>query len=455
MAVLGSREFVQDCDQHIGRGDFQCHYREPMASYPGQRTTKALLLAPVLDIYHPGSPWRIAMFTPSDQAVRFTALGGNDLRSGWHVGHYVVVVPPGRSAERSCFLYLHRGLADIAWREFHRLAHHEDQAPVSWLTEIKVHYYDFLSSAQGRNGHRGDGYEADLAHFREFRVGLATQHGYYPAIGDYLRPDRRTWLAMRTDKQGPAQMSLQKMKSRIDATRQIGVHPAVYLHTVVLDEASPLYESLRDSRLVDTAGQPMRFGWSGPDTAKQNWHMSLASPKWRKNLLQQARWIMELLDPDAIVLDETFLSWGYDEHPDRRGPLSKYAIDIFRQMRSLLRSFGPDKALLSSDCGMAAMVLWADGECGDHAYTSLLGHQLYRQEPVRYLAALGTKPWRPCSWHFQKMWAMQMDLARKVGAGVGVSNGWLEYTGLHALPQQVKKNLIADIESLWSSSKPK
>ena len=73
---------------------------------------------------------------------------------------------------------------------------------------------------------------------------------------------------------------------------------------------------------------------------------------------------------------------------------------------------------------------------------------LYRQSPVRYLAALGDKPWRPCAWHFRHMWKQQMALARQVGSGVGVSNGWIEYSGLHGLPAAERERMIAGIESL-------
>jgi hypothetical protein len=87
--------------------------------------------------------------------------------------------------------------------------------------------------------------------------------------------------------------------------------------------------------------------------------------------------------------------------------------------------------------------------CGDHAYPSLLGHPLYTQEPVRYLAALDDKPWRPCAWHFQHTWDTQMKLARQVGAGVGVSNGCVEYTGLVRLPADVWTKMLADIGILF------
>jgi hypothetical protein len=176
--------------------------------------------------------------------------------------------------------------------------------------------------------------------------------------------------------------------------------------------------------------------------------MSISAPQWREQLLQQARWIMEILQPDAICMDETFSGIGYDESPERRGPIAPDAIRFFKDMRTLVHSFGDDKAFLTSDCSMSGFSLWADGDVGDHAYPRSLGNPLFRQEPVRYLAALGDKPWRPCAWHFQHMWEHQMALARQVNAGVGVSNGWIEYSGLHGLPPEQRVRIIRDIESL-------
>ena len=106
--------------------------------------------------------------------------------------------------------------------------------------------------------------------------------------------------------------------------------------------------------------------------------------------------------------------------------------------------------MLTSDCAMSGFALWADGEAGDHAYDGLLGDPDYRRPPVRYRAVLGDKPWVPCAWQFQKFWKQQMELARSsAGTGVGVSNGWLEYTGLHRLPPAVRAKMIADIATLF------
>ena len=341
-----------------------------------------------------------------------------------------------------------------AWpgAQFQQFGHHEEFPPVPWLDEIRVHYYDFLSAAEAK-GRRGNGYESDLPWFGRFRVGLATQHGYYPSMGDYLHPDRKEWPAMATDKAGAVTMSLAKMKARIEATRRAGGHPAVYLHLTCLDGGSPLFDRLKDSVVVDPQGKLADYDWNGPDVIKHIWKMSVASPAWREHLLQQARWIMEILDPDAIVMDETFSALGYDHHLARPGPYAMHGIELLRKIRALVHSFGPDKAFLGSDCSVSNTVMWTDGEGGDHAYVPLLGHPLYRQSPVRYLAALGRKPWRPCAWDFERFWPQQMELARTLGAGVGVSNGWIQFTGLTRLKEKVRQQMIRDIESLMKKTR--
>jgi len=444
-SALGVTNFLKDCNQQVGSGEFQCHYLEPMAGFPGIKETTALIIAPVIDISNPVKDLRISLFTPSDQPVQFSHNNGI-----WSAGRQISI-PAGKEVTTTCWLMLHAGNASAAWNAFHQFAHNDYFTVPQWVYDMRVHYYDFLSSADGENGKRGNGYDSDLAHFKEFHVGMATQHGYYTAIGDYINPDRKTWPAMRGDKKGPAEMSIDKMKERIRNTRAQGARAAVYMHAALFDDASRLFSVIGDCIQVDSKGQRMNFGWTGPDTAGTTWRSSLSSLQWREHLLQQAAWIMEILGPDAIVMDETFAGLGYDFHPDRNGPTSPYSIEFYKAMRSLVKSFGNDKAFFSSDCSMSPFVLWADGECGDHAYGPLLGHPLYAQLPVRYLAALGNKPWRPCAWHFQHMWDKQVSLARQVGSGVGVSNGWIEYTGLTKLPDPVKSKMIADIQSLLDS----
>ena len=439
------RERLKDCRQTVGPGGFLCHYLEVQASAPRNSTTRAPLLVPVVDLFADGSPCRVALFGSSLEPLFFEAMQGPSSRA-WRMGRRVHL-GPGQTQVLRVHLLLHPGDATEAWSVFHRYGHHEDFTPLAWPQQVRVHYFDFLSPAEA-DGHRGGGYDLDLRHFGEFHVGMATQHGYYLSYGDFVHPDRKEWRAMPTDSAGAVPMSIETIKARVDATRRAGVHPAIYMHYTILDEGSPLFERMRDSVLVDAAGKPVLFGWEGPDVIKKTWKMSHTSPQWRDHLVQQAQWIMELFNPDAIVLDETFTAWGHDYHKDHGGSLSLGGIELMRRLRAAVRGFGPDKALFASDCSMANFCLWGDGEGGDHCYDRLLGHELYRQPPNRYRAALGRKAWLPCAWLYKSLWPAQVDLARKAGAAVGVTNGWGDSFGLTRLPADARAQMLRDIESL-------
>ena len=448
---LGGSQLAE-CDAFVGcvgenTPPLVCHYREPEDSDPGGSATRALLLIPLVDIYHPGVPWRLALFASPERPWRIAATGNTLGEGGWTCGA-LVSLEPGQQVSEKCFLFLHEEGPEQAWRVFRQLTHADELECIGWLEDAIVHYYDFLSPS-GDALRRGSGYDYDSRHFREFHVGLATQHGYYSMLGDYVHPDRPRWEAMRSDVNGPAAMSLELMKQRCQAARAAGARPAVYIHAVIFDSASPFAAGLEDAVVRKQDGTRSMFdSWHGPETVGKLWHMSLAAPEWRAHLLQQAAWIMELVGPDAIVVDETFGGLGYDHHPGRRGGISGSMIRFVRDLRRLLRSYGSDKALLMSDCCLSSFVQWADGEAGDHAYKTLLGSELYRQPPVRYLAALGRKAWLPGAWQFAGFWDAQMDLARKTGAGVGLSNGWIEYTGLARLAPPLRTKVLSDIREL-------
>lgn len=437
--------YKHSCHQALGFNNYLAHYLEQKAGDPRDLTSDGLLLAPVVDLFARHEPCHVALFGTSTEPMFFQANEGRSA-TAWRLGRQVHLTP-GQSVETKAFLLIHPGDAGVAWKAFHRFGHHEDFPPIEWTHNIRTHYYDFLSGVTA-DGPRGGGYDADLKHFGQFHIGMATQHGYYLSYGDFIHPDRKEWPAMPNDANGPVTMSLEKIKARVDATRRAGVHPTIYLHYTILDEGSPLFEKMRDSLQVGADGKPIGFGWVGPDVIKKTWKMSVASPEWRKHLIQQAQWVMEYFNPDGIVLDETFTAWGWDYHPNRTGPLSPGGIELMRGLREVVHSFGPDKALFASDCSMGNFCLWGDGEAGDHCYDRLLGNPLYLQEPVRYMAALGDKAWQPCAWLFKSLWSKQMELARKVGAGVSLTNGWGDNIGLARLSEPVKQHMIRDINSL-------
>lgn len=74
-AAHGAKNFLENCEQSVGTGDFACRYLEPMASFPAERAARALLLAPVVDVFQPLRPWRVGLFMPSDQPARFRFTG--------------------------------------------------------------------------------------------------------------------------------------------------------------------------------------------------------------------------------------------------------------------------------------------------------------------------------------------------------------------------------------------
>jgi hypothetical protein len=132
-------------------------------------------------------------------------------------------------------------------------------------------------------------------------------------------------------------------------------------------------------------------------------------------------------------------------HPDRRGGLAKHLIRFMKELRQLVRSFGKEKAIFTSDCGFTSFVQWADGDAADH---ESMWRELYREPPVRYSSALGGKPWLPCLCRPMGFWGYQVDLAKKTGAGVSLSNGWMEYAGLSRLIPAARERILKDLAEL-------
>lgn len=438
----------QECDQFAGHPTensqpIVCHYLEPEESDAGVNESRGPLLIPCVDVYHPDVAWHLGFFAESERPWRIASFGTPQGECGWSLGTRLKLTAHEEAGLR-CFLLVHSGNVESAWRAYHDLAHAEEFSRIGWPKAVLVHYYDFLGPG-ARPGRRGTGYDEDVPLFPTFHVGLATQHGYYPGYGDFINPDRKRWFAMPSDIGGPVEMTHDILKDRIRATRQQGAKASIYIHQIAFDDASPAAPKLMDTVMIDREGKPMEMYWKGPDVAGRLWMMSMAAPQWRNHLLQQVQWIMELLDPDSITIDESYFCVGYDYHPDRKGGLSKHLIAFMKELRRLVRSFGGDKAIFTSDCGFTSFVQWADGDAADH---ESMWRELYRKPPVRYLSALGDKPWLPCLWRPMGFWEYQVDLAKKTGAGVSLSSGWMEYAGLSRLIPATRERILKDLEEL-------
>jgi hypothetical protein len=64
------------------------------------------------------------------------------------------------------------------------------------------------------------------------------------------------------------------------------------------------------------------------------------------------------------------------------------------------------------------------------------------------MASLGNQPWLPCAWPETSLWPARVDLARKVGAAVGVTIGWGDGFGLTRLPEDSKEQMLREIASV-------
>ncbi|MCC5833186.1 MAG: hypothetical protein JJU20_00490 [Opitutales bacterium] len=428
-----------------GKG-FVGHYREPTLSSFDELTSRATLLIPLMQWFQPVSPVHISLFGSPELGWRFGCAG--DVRGKMEFSAQTLVsLARNQEVHLEMFLAVSEERIESSWEAFHRIHCSDAAKSVEWTKAVRVHYYDFLSPGFP-DGKRGMGYPQNAELFSEFKVGMATQHGYYPCMGDYLVPGRSSWDAMSNDHMGGFSMSIDELRRRIELTRKQGARANIYLHTSLCDRKALNFAEIEPAMRLDVNGRPFPYSWNGPDVPGQTVSMSMANPLWREHLLKHAASIMDVLNPDALVIDETFAGLGYDYRNGKPEAMSTGMIEFLKKLREIVRAKGEDKAVFSSDCALGSFVLWCDGEGGDHAYDSLLGDERYRDPPIRYLAALSNKPWLPCNWQQCRFWDAQIDLSRKLGTGIGVANGWIEYAGLKGLPAEMKKRMLQDIRSL-------
>lgn len=254
------------------------HYLEPLRSEPRQLTTDTPLLIPLITQMNPDAPASVSLFASPESPWAAIREGNEQGESYWRLQTRVHLVP-GESRTIEVFLAIHETGPKAGWELFHRFAVQAGAAPVPWLTEAGVHYFDFLSPAVP-GGPRGGGYVADAEYFADFGVGLATQHGYYPHWGDYIHPDRPVWRGMPADVHGGMEMSLDEMRFRIGLARRHGGRAGIYLHLVGFDDASPLWPELREACRVMPDGTRLPFNWKGPDVFGTSRFMSISNPLW-------------------------------------------------------------------------------------------------------------------------------------------------------------------------------
>ena len=325
--------------------------------------------------------------------MRFRSDIGTDGKRVWQAGR-IVTVGPRQSVELSCWLLVHQNDASAAWQAFHCHAHHEPFAADRMGTRFQsaLLRLPFLGSreerASRRRLRRGPAALSRLPRGAGDATRLLPHHWATTSI----RIARPGWRCKAT-KQGPCRCRSRRCKTDQgdagDGRKSGGLHAPdtagrrVRAFPALGERAEIWPERTTDADFLGTV--PMSKAHVGGCRSRH--------PQWREHLLQQARWIMDILQPDAICMDETFAGIGYDESPDRAGPLSPHAIRFFQEMRALVRSFGEDKAFFTSDCSQDRIFVVGRRRRGRPRLC-----QFARQSPVSPGARtvprrLGDKPW--------------------------------------------------------------
>ena len=211
-------------------GGFVCHYPEPQASDPRHSAaTVALLIVPVVDIFHPQQPcaWTIrhvasAHILPADAAVwrrlwRMGPLPGRSWRSARGRGAFARASRRGRAG----------------WAAS-RLGHHEDFPPVPLVDERSCPSSRFPLAAEAKGLFAATATKAISPGSAASTSDWPPTMAIIPGHGDYLDSGPQT-VAGHDHGRWWLGMSLEKMKTRIQVTAGARAHLARHLHLTCPD----------------------------------------------------------------------------------------------------------------------------------------------------------------------------------------------------------------------------
>jgi hypothetical protein len=349
--------------------------------------------------------------------------------------------------------YLHSGDADTALQGFFRHGLPDSPPGPSWLQEIAMVHYDYLSE-------RGEGWFRDIDRLVELvsmddrrRIAL-TLHGWYDFLGRYSFDEEKgrfdsRWVTMPTGEKVP--MTIEDMHRRIDYARERGFRVLLYFADgLAVDSGASNFSD--DLLFRETNGEPRKHHWSGPDTIAQTFIMDPLHPRVRSFFLNYMRALLDEFGDtiDGLNWDETFtirageLSIGkYSGYADRAFML------LCKELRELVKARNPTIAFLGSDCTGLTLPLedgsfWSaepaqnalvfDGTYQDsHCYPTAWQYGIF----PNYRNVLWSCNWKPLT-NFE--WTRMGVQA--FGAPVAISNGWEDNRGISAYSElETKKTM--------------
>jgi hypothetical protein len=349
-------------------------------------------------------------------------------------------VVPLTSEKRTLSLEFHRRGLDGSLRSFYRTIP-EIEPGAGWTQHVHLVYYDYLSE-------RGEGWFKDLQTLADRippkhrgRV-VVCLHGWYDYFQQYAYDHQQKkllsrWTAFPGTYKVP--MSLEAVHQRFKFAKGLGFRGLLYFGDGTnSDSGAPHFR--QEYVLKGNRGATFP-GWKGPDSLGRPLKMDPSVPglrDWYRGYL--AALLDEYAkDLDGFVWDETFYIPTEFVSCTRTTPA--YAD---RAMMSLVSELtqavqqrhrqNPDLVFLASDCGWTSYALVAHGTYQDSGcQPGLWGPSMF----ANYRNCLWSCNWFPVSGQERNRIA-----AEQFGLPQGVSNGWQDRCGPHAMPAKLLDDVL-------------
>ena len=353
---------------------------------------------------------------------------------------YRASVVPLTEEKRTLSLEFHHNGADGTFRSFYHTIPEIEPGP-QWTQGVQLVYYDYLSE-------KGEGWFKDLQTLADripakhrSRVAVCL-HGWYDYFQQYAydRHQKKLlnqWTAFPGTRKVP--ISLEGMHQRLKFAKTLGFHPLLYFADGTnSDSGAPNF--YKEYVLKDQRGKTFP-GWKGPDSLGQPLKMDPSVPglrDWYRGYL--AALLDEYAkDIDGFVWDETFyVPTGLVSYTSATPAYADRAMmGLTAELTQLVQQRHkqyPNLVFLASDCGQTSYALVAHGTYQDSACVPIAwGPSMF----ANYRNCLWSCNWFPLSKPNSNEIA-----ASQFGLPQGLSNGWGDNNGPHAMPPKLLDQVL-------------
>ena len=214
-----------------------------------------------------------------------------------------------------------------------------------WAKDIAMISYDYMSD-KCRGWYNDIDTLTKITTPEDRRKIALCLHGWYDIVGRYCFDEETGKLDKKWNNRiTKMDLSLEDLHDRIIYAKKRGYRVLMYFADGVLSS-----KGLPDFKPEDVLEEG---GWNGPDVLGGPYHRNIASKRHADFYRNYARALFTEFGPevDGFVWDETFYiqagNLGTESFP---GYIDRIQMRLIRELTSMLHTFGPDKAFLTSDC---------------------------------------------------------------------------------------------------------